>query len=257
MLKKTFLFSLLFCSSNLFGQSNKTLLAVFPHPDDEMVIAELLIKYARLGYKVQLIIATDGKYGTRVTKIPEGDSLGNLRKEESRCACKIMGIAPPIFLGIERLDTKIGVRNYFNEHKKLLDTLKVLIQAIRPDIIITFGPDGDTHHSEHIVTGATVTALLLQEGWVGKYPLYYLAWTKEMGEMADLGYVHEKYFNIKIEYSNDDELKGLEAMKCYETQFTSEEMKEDFEKKTKDASNYIHFRRFVTQKGLKSDFFTQ
>jgi len=253
-MKFLFSFFVILFSFQLFGQSNKTLLAIFPHPDDETVVAEVMIKYSRLSYKVQLIIATDGKYGTRVTKIPEGDSLGNIRKEESRCACKIMGIVPPIFLGIERLDTKIGVRNYFNGHKKFLDTLKVLIPAIKPDIIITFGPDGDTHHSEHIVTGATVTELLLQEGWVEKYPLYYLAWTKELGEKAELGYVNEKYFNIKIDYSNEDEFKGLEAMKCYKTQFTPEEMKEDYDKKTNDANNFVHFRRFVVQKGLETDF---
>lgn len=191
----------------------------------------------------------------KVTKIPEGDSLGNLRKEESRCACKIMGIEAPIFLGIERLDTKIGVGNYFREHKRLLDTLKVLIPVIQPDVILTFGPDGDTHHSEHIVTGAAVTELLLQEEWVDKYPLYYLAWTKELGEMGDLGYVHEEYFNVKIDYSNEDELIGLEAMKCNVTQFTAEEMKEDYDKKVKDPNNFVHFRKFVAQKGLKNDFF--
>lgn len=255
MLSKTFLFLFLLVSCSLFAQNKKTLLAIFPHPDDETAVAEVLMKYVRSGYKVQLMIATDGKDGTRVTKIPSGDSLGNLRKEETRCACKIMGIPAPMFLGIERLDTKIGVGRYFREHKRFLDTLKVLIPVIRPDIIITFGPDGDTHHSEHIVTGATITELLLQEGWVEKYPLYYVAWTKELGMKADLGYVHEKYFNIKIEYSNEDELKALEAFKCYVTQFTEEEMKEDYDKKIKDTDNYLHFRRFVIAKGLKSDFF--
>ena len=253
-MKFLFPFLVLLISFELFSQNNKTLLAIFPHPDDETVLAEVMIKYARMGYHVQLIIATDGKYGTRVTNIPEGDSLGNIRKEESRCACRIMGIPEPIFLGIDRLDTKIGVRNYFNEHKKLLDTLKVLIPAINPGIIITFGPDGDTHHSEHIVTGATVTELLLQEGWVDKYPLYYLAWTKKLGEMADLGYVHEKYLNVKIDYSDEDELKGLEAMKCNVSQFTAEEMKEDYDKKVKDRNNFVHFRRFVVQKGISSSF---
>ena len=253
MRKVFFLFALL-SSFDLFAQNKKTLLAIFPHPDDETVIAEVLIKYTRLGYRVQLIIATDGKDGTRVTKIPAGDSLGNLRKEETKCACKILGIPDPIFLGIERLDTKIGVGRYFREHKRLLDTLKILMPIIKPDIIITFGPDGDTHHSEHIVTGATVTELLLQEDWVEKYPLYYVAWTKELGEKSDLGYVHEKYFNIKIEYTNEDELKGLEAFKCYVTQYTADEMGEDYERKTKDSNNFIHFRRFVVQKGLKIGF---
>ncbi len=253
-MRNVFLFLVLLSSFGLFGQTNKTILAIFPHPDDETVVAEVLIKYVRLGYKVQLIIATDGKDGTRVTKIPAGDTLGNLRKEESRCACKIMGIPDPVFLGVERLDTKIGVGKYFKEHKKLLDTLKVLLPVIKPDIIITFGPDGDTHHSEHIVTGATVTELLLQEGWVEKYPLYYVAWTKEIGEMGELGYVHEKYFNIKLDYSNEDELNGLEAMKCYVTQFTPEEMKEDYDRKVKDPNNFLYFRRFVVQKGLKNGF---
>ena len=254
---KIFLFLALLNSFSLIGQNNKTLLAIFPHPDDETAVAEVLIKYARLGYKVQLIIATDGKDGTRVTKIPAGDSLGNLRKEETRCACKIMGIPEPIFLGVERLDTKIGVGKYFKEHKKLLDTLKVLIPSIKPDIIITFGPDGDSHHSEHIVTGATVTELLLQEGWVEKYPLYYLAWTKGegIGGVEELGYVDKKYFNIRVDYSSEDELKGLEAFKCYVTQYTSEEMKTDYDRKTKDVNNFVHFRKFVVQKGLETDFF--
>ena len=44
-------------------------------------------------------------------------------------------------------------------------------------------------------------------------------------------------------------------MKCNVTQFTQEEMKEDYDKKVKDKNNYIHFRRFVVQKGLKKDFF--
>jgi len=255
--RRILLSSLLLFSLEMFAQSNKTLLAIFPHPDDETAVAEVLIKYRRLGYNVKLIIATDGKDGTRVTKIPAGDSLGNLRKEESRCACKIMGIDDPVFLGIDRLDTRIGVGKYFREHKKLLDTLKILIPSIQPDIIITFGPDGDTHHAEHIVTGATVTELLLQEGWVEKYPLYYLAWTKKQSEnlMEELGYLDEQYFNVKIEYTQEEENKALEIMPCYVTQYTPEEMKEDYNGKIKNPVNFVHFRRFVVQKGLKKDFY--
>src|SRR5687768_4133863 len=103
----------------------KTVLAIFAHPDDESAIAEVLVKYARSGNKVMLIIATDGKDGTRVTKIPAGDSLGHLRKGETICACRKMGIEPPVFLSIDRLDTKIGVGNYFNSHKKLREALKM------------------------------------------------------------------------------------------------------------------------------------
>ncbi len=235
-------------------EKKKTLLAVFPHPDDEAAIAEVLIKYEEMGYHVQLIIATDGKDGTRVTKIPAGDSLGTIRKNETRCACKIMGVAEPIFLGIDRLDTRIGVGKYFAEHKRFLELLKEKIAAIDPDFILTFGPDGDTHHAEHIVTGSAVTELLLREGWVEKYPLYYLAWTKEQGNMFDLGYVNDQYFNVKIEYTQEHENKALKIMPCYVTQYTSEEMKEDREKKLKDKNHVLHFRRFITAQGMKNEF---
>lgn len=244
-----------FCGSNHNSEENKkTLLAVFPHPDDESALAEVLIKYVELGYNVQLIIATDGKDGTRVTKIPAGDSLGSIRKEETRCACKIMGIADPIFLGIDRLDTRIGVGKYFAEHKKFLELLKQKIATINPDFILTFGPDGDTHHAEHVVTGAAVTELLLREGWVEKYPLYYLAWSKDQGEMFDLGYVNEQYFNVRIEYTQEQETKALAIMPCYVTQYTTEELKEDREKKSKDQNHVLHFRRVVTGKGIQNGF---
>jgi LmbE family N-acetylglucosaminyl deacetylase len=255
-MKKIFLLSFLLSAVTIFAQQQKTLVAVFPHPDDETAIAEILVKYKAMGYKVQLIIATNGKDGTRVTKIPAGDSLGNLRKEESRCACKMMEIEEPIFLGIERLDTKIGVGNYFREHRQFLNLLKAKIDSINPSFIITFGPDGDTHHSEHIVTGAAVTELLLREGWVDRFPLYYVAWTKKQSEnfMDELGYVDEQYFNVKQTYSQQEENKALEIMPCYSTQFTEEEIADDKKKKIKDKTNTIHFRKFVVKKGMQEGF---
>ena len=131
----------------------KTMLVVVAHPDDEMAVAEVLVKFNRHGFKVILMIATDGKYGTRVTQIPEGDSLAKVRREESICSSEKMGIEHPIFLSIDRLDTKNGVRSYFNAHKQLRDSLTKRIRSINLDFIITFGPDGDSHHAEHIVVG--------------------------------------------------------------------------------------------------------
>src|SRR4030095_13966412 len=246
------LFSFSFCDAQT-TQKKKTILFIGAHPDDETAISEVLNKYARLGNKVFVIIATDGKDGTRVTKIPAGDSLGNIRKAESACGCKTLGLELPIFLGIARLDTKIGVGNYFKAHQQLLDSLKIKIPFINPDIIITAGPDGDTHHSEHIVIGAAVTELLLAQGWVEKYPLYHFAWKKGAESVDDLAYMDEQYFNVKVTYTPRDESKAIEALHCYVTQYTSEEFKEEAERKLKDTANTIYFRRFVVKKGLKND----
>src|SRR6187551_1427131 len=115
MVNKLLLMLLLHVSSCCAAQGvqkKRTILFIGAHPDDETAISEVLNKHARLGNKIFVIIATDGKDGTRVTKIPAGDSLGNIRKAESACGCKTLGLEPPIFLGIARLDTKIGVGNY-------------------------------------------------------------------------------------------------------------------------------------------------
>ena len=77
LITKVFLLSIVFPLYSSFNLNNnnsqKTMLVVVAHPDDEMAIAEVLIKFNRKGFKVILMIATDGKYGTRVTKIPEGE----------------------------------------------------------------------------------------------------------------------------------------------------------------------------------------
>ncbi|MBK8415121.1 MAG: hypothetical protein IPL22_11940 [Bacteroidetes bacterium] len=52
--------------------------------------------------------------------------------------------------------------------------LKKHIELLQPDVLITFGPDGEYGHSEHIVTSAVVQEVLLREGWVEKYPLFFL-----------------------------------------------------------------------------------
>ncbi|MEO6613637.1 MAG: PIG-L family deacetylase [Chitinophagaceae bacterium] len=236
----------------------KTILVIVAHPDDENMGGPVYAKYARLNYRVQFMIATDGKFGTRVTNIPEGDSLGNLGKLESICACKKLGVDTPIFLSLERLDTKIGTRAYLNDHKKLLAELKKYIEAIQPDILITFGPDGEYGHSEHIVVGATITELLLREGWVDKYPLYFIGWRKDqVTDNDELSYVDNRYLDYEIDYSVEDEKKSIEASKCYVTQFTQKELQDEEEGRLKDPLNMIPFRKFrVFEKGkVKHDFF--
>jgi N-acetylglucosamine malate deacetylase 2 len=237
-----------------FGQSlsSRTILAIFAHPDDENMIGSVLSKLARQGNKVYVLIATDGKYGTRVSKIPEGDSLATIRKAESICACKSLGVEPPIFLSIDRLDTKNGVRSYLNNHKQFVSELRKYITTLNPDILITFGPDGEYGHSEHIVVGASVTELLLKEGWAHKYALYFPAWKKDqVKDDDDLSYVADKYIDVEINYSDEDEEKSMEAGKCYLSQYTSLEIAESIEKQKHDKTNSIPFRKFYIPQSRK------
>jgi LmbE family N-acetylglucosaminyl deacetylase len=153
------------------------------------------------------------------------------------------------------MDTKIGVRAYLEARKEFLVKLKKLIEAIQPDILITFGPDGEYGHSEHIVVGAAVTELLLREGWVKKYPLYYLAAKKEqVQDNDDLSYVDSRYLDYEISFSDEDEKKSIAAAKCYVTQFTQAELQEEADLRIKDTTNKAPFRKLhVTEKAKVKD----
>jgi len=222
----------------------RTFLMVVAHPDDENIIGGVLARLAREGHTVRLIIATDGKYSPLATSIPEGDELGAARRKESQCAAEALGIPPPIFLSIDRLDTKNGVRSYLNGRKRFLELLSHQISTLQPDVLLTFGPDGEYGHPEHIVVSAGLTELLLRDGLVDKYPLYYIAWQREQVLDDDsLSFVDHRYLGTVAHFSDEDEKKSFEAAKCYVTQFTHDEIDELIEGASK-AENTVQFRRF-------------
>ncbi len=224
----------------------RTFLMVVAHPDDENIIGGFLARLAREGHNVRLIIATDGKYSPLATSIPEGDELGAARRKESQCAAEALGIPPPIFLSIDRLDTKNGVRSYLNGRKSFLELLSHQLSVLKPDVLLTFGPDGEYGHPEHIVVSAGLTELLLRDGLVDKYPLYYIAWQRE--EVLDdntLSFVDPRYVGALAYFTEDDEKKSFKAGSCYQTQFTQEQMTEMASEASK-AENIVRFRRFRT-----------
>lgn len=235
----------------------KRILAVFAHPDDEAAIGQLLVKYGRSA-KVYLIIATDGRLGVK-PGFPTGDTLAKLRQTETECACTIMGIEPPIFLGFpDGFDTRNGVGVYMDQSKQLKEMLTKKIKEIDPDMIITFGPDGDTGHSDHRMASNMTTEIILKEGWVEKHPLYYLGWTKKDDEkfklIGGLNTVDPKYLNVAVTYSEEDEQAAMKALECYKSQLTAEEIKEWQEVERKDASNIFHFRQLAVSAENRMNF---
>jgi len=235
----------------------KVILVIFAHPDDETAIGPLLVKYGKTD-KVYLIIVTDGRYGTK-PGFPTGDTLAKLRQTESECACKTMGIESPVFLGYtDGFDTRIGVGNYFKQSKVLKEQLIQKIKELNPDLIITFGPDGDTGHSDHRMVSNMTTEIILKEGWVDKFPLYYLAWTKKDDEkfklIGGLNIVDPKYLSVSIKYSENEEKIAMEALECYKSQLSPEEIKGWKEVEQKDTTNTLYFRQFSVSKQRKTNF---
>jgi LmbE family N-acetylglucosaminyl deacetylase len=165
-----------------------------------------------------VVIATDGKTGTRVTRIPAGDRLGALRRGKSECACEKLGILRPIFLSLEAVDTRQGMRAFFSARKALLAAFETQLASLQPDAILTWGPDGEAGHPEHIVVGAAITELLLRRGEVEKYSLSFFASKREQVEDdPELSYVEPRYLDLQVRYADEDERKSLAAAHCYVT----------------------------------------
>ncbi len=255
-------FSFILISFNARTNS-KVIMAILAHPDDESAVAQILAKYASEGNKVYLVVACDGRYGVEEhAGIPPGDSLVKIRQNESICASKVLGIMPPIFLGLhDGLGLVSGLDEYFKQIKQLKEKIKQQIAKIKPDIIITFGPDGDTGHPDHRSVGDITTEVILREkGWYEKYPLYYIGWLKDkivalpQGQMTSLNYVDKRYLNVRVKFNKADQKKLFQSLSCYKSQLTEAEVEKWKEAELKDTTFTFYFRQFLTSTKIKSGF---
>ncbi len=152
----------------------RSLLAIFAHPDDEAFgVSGTLARYAAEGVRVKLICATRGEVG-KITDpaLGEVSDVGALRQKELERACEILGLKPPVFLDYhdsgrgERLrrDDKRALINA--EPIKLERELLKHIARHKPQIIVTFGPHGIYGHPDHLVISQAATAAFWSAGSV-------------------------------------------------------------------------------------------
>jgi N-acetyl-1-D-myo-inositol-2-amino-2-deoxy-alpha-D-glucopyranoside deacetylase len=124
-----------------------SLMYIGAHPDDEGSCSGSLAKYAEMGGRAFVVIATRGD-GVDA-KIQEGvsatrESLGQVRVDELRCACEKLGVEPPVVLGYQdgevgKVDPEAAARN-----------LARLMRQLKPAVVITHDPEGGYGHPDHI-----------------------------------------------------------------------------------------------------------
>jgi LmbE family N-acetylglucosaminyl deacetylase len=148
------------------------LLAVLAHPDDETFgVGGTLALYARRGVDVHLICATRGEVGAAPPELLGGYStLAELRENELRCAASLLGLASVMFLDY-RDSGMPGSPD--NRHPQALAaapleevTAKVVhwIRRLRPDVVITFDPQGGYRHPDHIAIHRATQAAFFAAG---------------------------------------------------------------------------------------------
>lgn len=120
------------------------LLGVWAHPDDEAYLsAGLMARVRAAGGHVTIVTATRGEKGTDDPADYDRDHFGALREYELRKSLATLGVDDVRFLGLRDGECDIA------DDEATASAIADVIAEVRPDVIVTFGPDGMTGHADH------------------------------------------------------------------------------------------------------------
>lgn len=137
------------------------LLCVGAHPDDESGAfgGALLLAHAR-GIETRVLCLTDGQAASNRGTAASPEELARMRREELVAASAILGLT-----GSEQLnypDGKLERQNFY----ELAGVIVERIRLWRPQVVITFGPEGGANlHRDHAAASLATTAAF---HWAGQ-----------------------------------------------------------------------------------------
>jgi LmbE family N-acetylglucosaminyl deacetylase len=199
---------------------NRSLLAVFAHPDDETFRpGGTLALLARRGVRVQVLTATRGQAGScgeppRCSR----DELPIVRERELQCACAALGIEPPRLLDYQ--DGHLAEA----DHEIIVEQILGIVRDVRPQVMLTFGPDGLSGHPDHIAIGQYAAETFRRADDVAA--LYTVAVPRSLAdrlEMTQVRAVPDAMIALNVDVSEAWESKQA-AMRCHATQRSSTPM---------------------------------
>jgi LmbE family N-acetylglucosaminyl deacetylase len=135
------------------AHSPETLLGIWAHPDDEAFLSAGLMATARdAGQRVVCVTATSGEHGTADPTRWPPHRLGRVRTRELQASLASLDVTEHHLLGY--VDGTCA-RQPFDD---AVERISRIIDDVRPDTIVTFGPDGLTGHEDHQAVSAWATA---------------------------------------------------------------------------------------------------
>jgi len=214
-------------AAKIVAAEDKSLLAIFAHPDDESTVSPILHRYAREGVDVTIAVATDGRLGFQEhANVPAGDELAVIRREEMKCAAEKLGVKLVHFEYHDQLQAASGYDGHIPHVRAMLKDVAALIEEFQPDAIVTWGPDGGSNHMDHRLIGDTVTGVYLGRDWGKPISLFYYgtpASLIEDDEARLLRGVHDDYLNVEISYEPEDHDAAAASVRCHRSQFTPDQ----------------------------------
>lgn len=167
------------------------LMAIFPHPDDETLgLGSTLARYSAEGVGTYLVCATRGERGWFESEGPNPglEGVARIREAELRCAAEHLGLDEVSLL--DYIDGEVDQAR----PEEIIGKIVSHIRRIKPQVVVTFGPDGAYGHPDHIALSQfTNTALVCaaDRDFADPQPphrvvkLYYMVDSQENVEVAN------------------------------------------------------------------------
>ena len=129
-----------------------TVLGIWAHPDDEAFLSAGLMAAARdAGRRVVCVTATLGEHGTSDPGSWPPNRMARVRERELQASLAALGVTEHHLLGLTDGTCADA------PHELIVGHLARVIDAVEPDTIVTFGPDGMTGHEDHQTVSAWAT----------------------------------------------------------------------------------------------------
>lgn len=153
-------------TERLAGAGKFRLLGVFAHPDDETFCAGgTFARYAKDGAEIMVVSATRGQAGQiRDARVATRRTIAAVREAELRQACDQLGVAHVECW--DYLDGALAEADFAT----LTGDIVRRIREFRPEVVISFGPDGGYGHPDHVTISAAATAACRLAGDPASYP---------------------------------------------------------------------------------------
>jgi LmbE family N-acetylglucosaminyl deacetylase len=135
---------------------SRRLAAVVAHPDDDTFACSGSVALHALepGFRFALVHVTSGEAGMiSDPSLATPENLGEVREEEDRRSWIALGRPPDRHEFLRCPDGGLGDVPFDD----LVDCIAEILRDERPDVVITFGPEGVTGHIDHITVGRATT----------------------------------------------------------------------------------------------------
>lgn len=227
--------------------SNRRVLAIYGHPDDEGQVTGSLARFIANGESATLLCATRGEVGEiSDPSLSTPETLWYTRELELRASMAQLGLADVRFLpyrdsGMAGTPENDDPRALHQQPAEaVVAQIVTIMRDVRPHIVFTWDPTGGYGHPDHVAVHRHTVAAYAASGDPAAFPEAGPAWTPQRLYWG--GFTMKRFANVFLELQRRGLMpEGIEP-----------ERRERFEKAMAEpdapVSVIVDVSQFVTQK---------